>query len=363
MDNRYIKQLNLVGHNGQHALASANVLCIGAGGLGCLVSTFLAAAGVGHIGIIDQDIVSIENLNNQIIYAEQDIGKYKVDILQKHLSKLNSSIKITSYPYNIDSTNAKALIHNYDLIVDCSDNFITRYLVSDVCNSTHKNLVSASVQGFSGQVITFIAPQACYRCLFPQAKNITNANNNDVIASSLGIVASTQANEVIKIITHLKQNNNQSHIINIDSVHNKLTSYNIMADADCVNTHHDIHHQHHDIHAHNSSTYIKYSDIKNLINDSNHKNNSVVVINMLKYEDEIKLNNSFNSVSNSSVKVIGYDNNIQPLANIQKNQQFINVEDNIVIVCSFGARSKILGQMFCNIGYKHVFYTRYAEML
>ena len=351
-NNKYISQVNMIGYHGQHALKNAKVLCIGAGSFGSLVISFLAAAGVENLGIIDGEIINAGNLNNQIIYTENDIGKYKVDALKKHLIKLNSASKITAYPYNIDVHNAKHLIHRYDFIVDCNDNFIATYLISDICNSEGKNLVSASVHGFSGEVMTFIAPQTCYRCLFPKVKNILN-RRRDMLYSSAAIIASTQANEVIKLITNLKPI--QSHMINIDSVLNKMSSYNIAPDTACINHHHE--------HAANinsnksilSSTYIKYSDIPHLVN----KTNNVIVINMLKCEDKEKLSSHF--YPQSSVKIITYDNNIQPIANIQKNHQLIKQDDNIIIVCNFGTKSKILGQMFCNNGYKNVFYTKYAE--
>jgi molybdopterin/thiamine biosynthesis adenylyltransferase/rhodanese-related sulfurtransferase len=204
---RYSKQTILpeIGTEGQEKLRSAKVLVIGAGGLGCPVLQYLAAAGVGMIGIADGDIIEISNLQRQVLYTEQEIGQKKVAIAEKRLKALNPHIKIQTYNVNIDNNNALEVMQEYDIIVDGSDNFPTRYLVNDACVILNKPMVSGAIYKFEGQVSVFNYKNGpTYRCLFPEPPNADESPNCadiGVIASLPGIVGAIQANEVIKIIT------------------------------------------------------------------------------------------------------------------------------------------------------------------
>ena len=204
---RYSKQTILpeIGMEGQERLCAAKVLVIGAGGLGCPMLQYLVAAGVGEIGIADGDDIDISNLQRQVLYTAQEIGQKKVIIAEKKLTALNRHVKINTYPFFIDDTNALDLIRDYDIVVDGSDNFATRYLVNDACVILNKPMVSGAIYKFEGQVSVFNYNDGpTYRCIFPEppgADESPNCADIGVVASLPGIIGTIQANEVIKIIT------------------------------------------------------------------------------------------------------------------------------------------------------------------
>jgi adenylyltransferase/sulfurtransferase len=204
---RYSRQVILpeLGQAGQAKLKAAKVLVIGAGGLGCPVLQYLSAAGVGEIGICDGDVVSISNLQRQVLYTEQEIGLQKTEVAQKKLSALNPNVKIITYPLFIDAGNALEMIGGYNVVVDGSDNFATRYLVNDACVMLGKPMVSGAIYKFEGQVSVFnYQGGPTYRCIFPEppgADESPNCAEIGVIASLPGIIGTIQANEVIKMIT------------------------------------------------------------------------------------------------------------------------------------------------------------------
>ena len=204
---RYNKQIILpeIMLEGQEKLSAAKVLVIGAGGLGCPVLQYLTAAGVGFIGIADGDSIEISNLQRQVLYTEQEIGQSKATVASKKLNALNPNIKIQIHAVYIDSNNALKILDEYDIIVDGSDNFDTRYLVNDACIMLNKPMVSGAIYKFEGQVSVFNYHHGpTYRCLFPEppsAEESPNCEDIGVIATLPGIVGTIQANEVIKIIT------------------------------------------------------------------------------------------------------------------------------------------------------------------
>lgn len=204
--NRYSRQIILpeVGIEGQQKLTNASVLVVGAGGLGCPVLVYLAAAGVGRIGIIDADKVDVTNLQRQVLYVTEDEGKPKAETAAKRLSALNPGINIDVYPVWLSKENALDIFSPYDIIVDGSDNFATRYLVNDACVILKKPLVFGSIFKFEGQVSVFnYKGGPTYRCLFPEppaAGEVPNCSEIGVIGVLPGIIGTLQANEVIKII-------------------------------------------------------------------------------------------------------------------------------------------------------------------
>lgn len=204
---RYSKQTILpeVGLPGQELLKAAKVLVVGAGGLGCPVLQYLAAAGVGVIGIADGDSVDISNLQRQVLYTTADVGKGKAETAAGKVSALNPNVQCDIHPFFIDNDNALDVIGRYDIVVDGSDNFATRYLVNDACVILGKPMVSGAIYKFEGQVSVFnYKGGPTYRCLFPEAPGAGESPNCaeiGVVATLPGIVGSIQANEVIKIIT------------------------------------------------------------------------------------------------------------------------------------------------------------------
>jgi len=202
---RYSRHIALeeIGEKGQMKLKAAKVLIIGVGGLGSPLALYLAAAGIGEIGIMDDDIVSESNLQRQILFNTNEIGKPKVKIAYEKLSALNPYTKFNTYNYRLDENNAIDIIRNYDIVVDGCDNLFTRYIINDACVSLNKIYVYGSIGEFNGQVSVFnFMGGPTYRCLYPYDDNVKNFTQNPGVIGVLpGITATIQANEVIKIIT------------------------------------------------------------------------------------------------------------------------------------------------------------------
>ena len=207
--NRYNRHILLdkVGLIGQEKLKAAKVLVIGAGGLGCPVLQYLTAAGVGTIGIIDFDTVDETNLQRQILFGVDNVGLNKAEVAQLKLKKQNPFVHFNVYPERLTNKNALSLFANYDIIVDGTDNFSTRYLVNDVCIITGKPLVYGAIYKFEGQVAVFNYRNGpSYRCLFPEppeAGSVPNCSEIGVIGVLPGLIGTQQANEVIKIILEI----------------------------------------------------------------------------------------------------------------------------------------------------------------
>lgn len=202
--NRYSRQIILseIGIKGQQKLKNAKVLVVGAGGLGCPALQYLAAAGVGNIGIADSDKVDETNLHRQILFATDDIGKNKAAVAKNKLQKLNSNIRFIVHSLRLTSLNALDVLENYDLVIDGSDNFPTRYLVNDACVMLNKPLVFGSIFKFEGQVSVFNYQDGpTYRCLFPEPPaDSPNCDEIGVLGVLPGIIGTLMANEAMKII-------------------------------------------------------------------------------------------------------------------------------------------------------------------
>jgi adenylyltransferase/sulfurtransferase len=204
---RYHRHLILpnVGEEGQRRLKAARVLLIGAGGLGSPAALYLAAAGVGHLGIVDADVVELSNLQRQVLHGTRDVGRPKVSSAEARLRDLNPHVDVATYHARLTSANAMELLGAYDIIVDGSDNFQTRYLVNDACVLLGKPNVYGSVIRFDGQASVFSAGEGpCYRCLFrepPPPGLIPNCAEGGVFGVLPGLVGTIQATETIKLIT------------------------------------------------------------------------------------------------------------------------------------------------------------------
>jgi len=198
---RHLK-MEEIGQKGQEKLQSSSVLVIGAGGLGCPALMYLAAAGVGKIGIIDFDSVNETNLHRQILFTSDEIGQNKAEVAKARLLKMNPFIHVETYPYKLTNQNALNLFSNFDVIIDATDNFTTRYMVNDASIITGKPLVYGSVYKFEGQVSVFNYKNGpSYRCLFPDpARNIPSCEEVGVLGVLCGIIGVKQANETLKII-------------------------------------------------------------------------------------------------------------------------------------------------------------------
>jgi len=201
---RYARHIMLpeIGMAGQEKLKAAKVLVIGAGGLGCPVLQYLTAVGIGTIGLVDSDYVEESNLQRQILFSPRDTGRLKAEVAREKLEEQNPLIKLVSYPVRLNAANALSILADYDLVLDGSDNFKTRYLVNDACVLLNKPLVFGSIYKFEGQVSVFnYQGGPTYRCLYPEESELASCAEVGVLGVLPGIVGCLMANEAIKVIT------------------------------------------------------------------------------------------------------------------------------------------------------------------
>lgn len=203
---RYDRQMILpeIGEEGQRKLKEAKVLIVGVGGLGSPIALYLAGAGVGCIGLVDDDMVSISNLQRQVLYSEKELGKSKAICAAERLSALNSEIRVRHYPTRLTEDNARDLIREYDMVVDGCDNFATRYLINDICVEQGKTYVYGAICGFEGQVSVFNYgdQKKSYRDLYPDEEEMKRMPSppKGVMGITPAIVGSIEATEVLKVI-------------------------------------------------------------------------------------------------------------------------------------------------------------------
>ncbi len=216
---RYNRQMQLaeIGEIGQLKIKQARVLVIGAGGLGCPVLQYLAAVGVGNIGIVDFDKVELHNLHRQILYTENHVGQFKSTTAKTILENLNPHITIQSFKEKLTLENASEIITNFDFIVDGTDNFTTRYIINDVCVKLNKPLVYGSIFKFEGQVAVFNHNGSKnLRDLFPEPpnpKDVPNCSVNGVLGSLPGMIGTIMAHETLKLILELPTLQNELLLI------------------------------------------------------------------------------------------------------------------------------------------------------
>ncbi|TGV01486.1 HesA/MoeB/ThiF family protein [Flavivirga rizhaonensis] len=327
MTNRYNRHIILseIGQEGQDKISKAKVLVIGAGGLGCPILQYLTAAGIGTLGIVDFDVVEISNLQRQILFGTSSLGENKAEAAKEHLKDLNDSISITSYPKKLTHKNAIELFNQYDIIVDGSDNFATRYLVNDASVITNKPLVFGSIYKFEGQVSVFnYSNGPSYRCLFPTPPEkgaVPNCSEIGVLGVLPGIIGTMQANEVLKIILGLGK-----------PLSGKLLCYNAL---------------------NNQSITLKInrsaSEIETVLNskDSFHTQDIEEVC-----EIEIDTISITEVITQSNIQIIdvrethetpkveSLDVTYMPLSTLESQLEKINPEKKKVIFCQSGIRSK-----------------------
>jgi len=328
---RFMRQIILpeIGEQGQQNLAEAGVLVVGAGGLGCPVLQYLAAAGVGHLGIVDFDRVETENLHRQVLFGDNDVGKMKASVAAEKVKQLNASIRVDVIPEKLSSQNALDIFEGYDIVIDCTDNFPTRYLINDAAVLSGVPDIYGSIYRFEGQVSVFNLPQKDgsrsinYRDLFPAPpppEMVPNCAEAGVIGALPGIVGTMQASEAIKIITGAGEPLSgrlfmldilsfQSSVISIkkrsDYVIRELINY----DQFCGTGGKHI-------------TEITYSEYKE----------------WLKIGDEIQLVDVRNKDEHERENIGGI---LIPLPDIDKQIRYLNQKKKIVLYCETGKRSWI----------------------
>jgi molybdopterin-synthase adenylyltransferase len=238
---RYARHLMLdeVGEEGQLKLLQSRVLVIGAGGLGSPLLLYLAAAGVGALGIVDDDEVDLSNLQRQIVHATASIGAPKFESARRTLAQINPEVKIETHALRLDDGNAAALVGRYDLVADGSDNFATRYLLNDVCYRLKKPLVGAALSPFDGQLSTFKAylgpPHPCYRCLFreaPPPDSVPRCETAGILGAIAGVMGTLQATEVLKELLGIGESLSGTLLV-YDALRAGFHSIKLPRDPDC----------------------------------------------------------------------------------------------------------------------------------
>lgn len=232
--NRYHRQILLpeIGEEGQKKLAAASVVVVGLGGLGSPVALYLAGAGIGKLGIVDSEDVEVSNLHRQILYTTDDLGKKKSAVAFERLSRLNPEVKITPYDLRVTLDNVQKLITDYDLVIDCSDNFSTRYLMNEACVKAKKTLLHGAIFRTDGQV-TVIKPgeTPCLNCIFPKPKELPTKVEG-VLGPTAGLIATILATEAIKLILDTGDSLTGKLLI-YDSIKMNFRKVNLKRDEKC----------------------------------------------------------------------------------------------------------------------------------
>ena len=225
-----------VGGSGQQKMMDARVLLLGAGGLGSPAAYYLAAAGIGNLGIVDFDQVDLSNLQRQIIHSTERIGMLKTESAKKTIQALNPDVNVTLYNEKMDSNNIMSLIKDYDYVVDGSDNFPTRYLVNDACVMKNKTLIHGSIYRFEGQVTVFKPGDGpCYRCLYPEPPPpgmVPNCQEGGVLGVLAGVIGNLQVVEVLKLILGIGKPLVGKLLI-YDALNTEFRSLRLRRDANC----------------------------------------------------------------------------------------------------------------------------------
>ena len=236
---KFEKQIILkkVGVAGQKKILSSRILLVGVGGLGCPLATYLAASGIGEIGLVDFDKIEISNLNRQTLFKESDIGKYKVDQAKKAIKQINKNTKISLFKKRLTKKNISQICKKFDIICDGTDNYITRYLINDYCRLKKKILISSAINKFDGHLMKFNFKRKgpCYRCFMPEPpENEKNCQADGIFSPVAGIMGSLQANEALKSLLD-KKNEFSNYLIVFDGLKTEFKKLKLSVNPNCIN--------------------------------------------------------------------------------------------------------------------------------
>lgn len=334
--NRYNRQMILpeIGDEGQYKLLKAKVLVVGAGGLGAAILPYLASAGVGEIGIVDDDVIEISNLHRQVIYKSSAVGKSKAEEARLMISELNPLVKVNAISEKLSGKNAILLFEKYDIIVDATDNIFIKYLINDACVVTNKPMVYGSIFRFQGQVSVFNYQNGpTYRCLYPdQNSNALNCEDAGVIGISVGIIGMLQANEVLKMILGLGE-----------VLSGKILVYNILN-----NEQQKYDFDKSDVALMNKETFDeKYNTIEYQVQEIKFE----AVLDQINTDEVL-----FLDVRNEDeVPEISLKNKIQiPLLHLENQIEKLDKNQTIYVFCQSGIRSKIAVELLQKHQFKNV---------
>ena len=238
---RYSRQIVLknIGLIGQKKISSSKVFIVGAGGLGCPIADLLCRAGVGEIGVIDHDKISLSNLNRQTLFNTSDINKYKVEILKKNLKKINPLVKVNVFKEKINEKNINNLILKYNIIVDASDNFETKFLLNERSIKFKKKLIVGAISRFDGHIFVFNfknSKSACLKCFYQEkpSDEILNCDQEGILGTTASVIGSLQANEILKTIIESKNIlENSIMIINLLNLRVRIVKFNKIRKCIC----------------------------------------------------------------------------------------------------------------------------------
>lgn len=326
---RYNRQIILPGFGarGQARLAQARVLVVGGGGLGCPALLYLAAGGVGHLGVVDFDVVDVSNLHRQILYNQNDVGKPKAEVAAQKLSEAYPDTQFQAFNTRLTNENALSIFADYDIIIDGSDNFGTRYLVNDACALLRKPLIYGAVYRYEGQIGVFGA-NINYRDLFPTppaANEVPNCAEAGVLGVLPGIIGNMQANEAIKLIAMIGQPL-YGKILTYNSLHNSfyemLLTPNTAAKAQMPQNQADFLKMNYDFYCENSAIIneINWADLSSFISED------TLLVDVRQPEEMPKLSD----FPHLSIPLSDLNNRLDELKNAPK----------IIVFCQSGVRSK-----------------------
>lgn len=337
--------LNNIGLSGQEKLKNSKVLVIGAGGLGCPVLRYIAAAGVGKIGIVDFDTVTISNLPRQILYDFSDVGTNKASTAKETLTSINPYIEIEAYPEKLTVDNVLSIFEEYQIVVDCTDNYETRFLVNDACVLLGKPFVYGSIYKFEGQVSVFNWNDGpTYRCLFkdyPTDESTTDCNAAGVLGVLPGLIGLYQANEVLKLVLGIGEVLSGKIFI-LNGLTNQISVFKLSKSI--------------------ADIYAVVLKDKQL-NPENYErscqlNNS---------KEEIELDEFIKKYAENSIQIIDVRNEMEvpiiendrilkiPLADLLDRHSEINMTGEVVLICKSGIRSlKALDKLKKEVGFTHL---------
>ncbi len=342
---RYSRHIVLseVGPQGQALLSSTKVLVIGAGVVGCPVLQYLAAAGIGTLGIIDFDVVELSNLQRQILFGTSSIGLNKALAAKNRLEDLNPSVQINAYPEKLTAENALSLFESYDIIVDGTDNFATRYLVNDASIISNKPVVFGAIYKFEGQVSVFNYQNGpSYRCLFPippKEGSVANCSEVGVLGVLPGIIGCMQANEVIKMVLGFE------HVLSgkllcFDSKTAKITTIKVNKSA---------------------KAFEKVHALKDHLKDQQSESNCEIKVEEISAEDALhKENVQFIDVrERDEYPQIDLPPSLQiPLGTLEQNLNRLPSEKEYIVFCQSGVRSKLAVQLLKELDIPHCYSLR-----
>lgn len=343
---RYNRHLIMpeIGIEGQKKIKNASVLIVGVGGLGSPAALYLAAAGVGKLGLIEDDVVNISNLQRQIIHSTNDVGKKKLHSAQKKIIALNPHTEVVVQENRLSSENALKTISDYDVVIDCTDNFPTRYLINDACALLKKPTVYGSVYRFEGQVSVFYAQQGpCYRCLYPSPpseEQIPNCTEGGVIGVLPGIIGSLQALETMKLIIG-KGDVLIGKLLLFDGLETQFHKIKVKKNQDCAlcGKHPTIH------------SLIDYEAFCHSISDNRKGITLEELRNKLKANEPIQLLDVRELHEYREYNIGGIH---IPLNELPERINELNPGKEIIVCCKSGTRSAIAATMLTEKGFTNV---------